>query len=375
MGWKTMKIRIVHVLYSFGLGGLEGMVAGLINNMDADTFSHSICVLHDDLASFKKIRAGGASVYVIKRHFTHDPSVVIRMAALFRKIRPDIVRTYNWAGMEGIVAARLSDIKTVIHSEHGSGIVEAHRACRAIERRILLKNCAGIIAVSKAIQSWLVGYIRIGAEKVLYIPNGCDTSEFYPGKDAGSRRRSGITDGDIVIGSVGRLIGLKDHELLIRAFCKFAMTMKNVKLMIVGDGPLRKDLENLSEKLGIKERVIFTGNVTEISPFYRAMDIFALPSTSENVPNALLEAMSTALPVIATDVGDIGHMLDGGKCGIIVRPKDVDALASSLTQLVGHPDMAKDLGANARKRVENSFNIKNITDTYETLYKSLAKRP
>ena len=159
-----MKIRIVHVLYSFGLGGLEGMVAGLINNMDADTFSHSICVLHDDLASFKKIRAGGASVYVIKRHFTHDPSVVIRMAALFRKIRPDIVRTYNWAGMEGIVAARLSDIKTVIHSEHGSGIVEAHRACRAIERRILLKNCAGIIAVSKAIQSWLVGYIRIGAE-------------------------------------------------------------------------------------------------------------------------------------------------------------------------------------------------------------------
>ena len=370
-----MKIRIVHVLYSLGLGGLEGVVAGLVRGMDTEIFSHSICILENDLASLEKFNLSGVDVHIVKRHFRHDPTVVLRLVRVFGKLKPDIVATYNWAGMEGIVAARLCGIKNIVHSEHGLGTEEAlkKKRGRLLERRILLKCCVKVIAVSRAIQAWLIDKVKADGGKVICIPNGCDTSEFHPGKDLELRKRLGINDSDAVMGTVGSLIELKGHKELLEAFSRIARSRSGVRLMFVGDGPLRKDLEELSGKLGIKEKVIFAGRVMDVSPFYRAMDSYALSSFSEALPMALLEAMATALPIIATDVGDVKYMLGGGKGGIIVKPKDVDALESGMRYFLDHPDAARENGNFARKRAEVSFNIVKTKDAYEKLYKSLTE--
>jgi len=374
MGRQIMKIRIVHMLYSFGLGGLEGMIAGLINRMDRSIFSHSICVFCDELASLKKIDPGIAvDVHVIKRHFSHDPSVVIRLSGVLMKIRPDIVRTYNWAGMEGIVAAKLCGLRNIVHSEHGFDISEIYKQKkrRIAARRLLLKNCVKVIAVSKGLQRWLVEDVKVDSDKVAYIPNGCDISEFYPGKDAEVRRKLGIREDDIVVGTVGSLVELKDQKSLIEAFGRLAGPRNNIKLMLVGDGPMRNELERLSRAAGVKEKTIFTGRVTGPASFYRAMDIFALPSLSENMPNVLLQAMATGLPVIATDVGDVGHILDGEERGIIVKPKDIDAMEQGIKLFLDHPELGKDMGSAARKRIEEAFDILRIKNAYEKLYESI----
>lgn len=368
-----MKIHISHVLYSFGLGGLEGMIASLINSMDAALFSHSICVLHDDLASLKKLNARDVDVHVVKRHFRHDPSTVVRLARILGKLKPDIVRTYNWTGVEGILAAKLSGMKTIVHSEHGFDIEEA---CKKIRRRILIRKlllryCARIISVSKNLREWLIEDVGIAKGRVIYIPNGCDIIEYCPGRDIELRRRFNIGDNDTVIGTVGNLKAVKDQQSLLEAFGKVAMSRKDIKLMLVGEGPLRKDLEALAGKIGIKEKTIFAGSVPDTACFYRAMDIFTLPSVSENMPNVLLQAMATALPIIATDVGDVRHMLEDGRGGTIIKPKDSNALEKSIRDCLDHLDLAQARGRFARNTVERLFDINKIKDDYEKLYKSL----
>ena len=369
-----MKIRIAHVLYSFGIGGLEGVLAELINRMDPGVFSHVIYIFSNDASSLNKIKREGVELRVIRRFFPHDPSTIIRLAIALKKSKPDIVRTYNWAGMEGIVAARLAGISNIIHSEHGFDIAEIYKKKnrRIIARRILLNKCVKVIAVSKGLQEWLVGDVNVDAGKVVYIPNGCDTVCFRPGKDLELRRSLGISDADTVIGTVGSLVALKDQRSLIEAFVRVAGSRNDVRLMIVGEGPLRKELESFAGTADVKERMIFTGNVVDPEKYYRAMDIFVLPSLSENMPNVLLQAMATALPIVATDVGDVRHMLDGEKGGIIVSPKDVEALASGIKQFLAHPDAAKGKGVFARRRVEDEFSMTRIKDVYEKLYRSLS---
>jgi len=367
-----MKINIMHVLYSFGLGGLEGGIASLIDTMDQDRFSHSICVFKDDLASLKKIKSTNIKVYVVKRFFGNDPSLIFRLCAFLKRHRPDIVRTYNWAGVEGIIAARLCGIRAVIHSEHGFDIDEISRkkARRVLARRLVLPRCDRIIAVARSLQRWLIDDVGIKSERVAYIPNGCDVARFYPGKDAGLRRNLGIEDDEAVIGTVGSLTGLKDQKGLLEAFAKVSAGRHKLKLLIVGQGPLRKDLEALAKQLVVRECTVFTGAVAESAPYYRAMDIFVLPSISENMPNALLQAMATALPVIATDVGDVRYMTDGEKGGMLVKPKDVLAIEKGIGYFLDDPAAAKDRGGFARKRVEQGFDIRDTAKKYESLYVS-----
>ena len=368
-----MKIHIMHILYSFGLGGLEGEIASLINKMDSATFTHSICVFSDELAALQKIKSPAVDVYSVKRRFRNDPSTISQLCTLLRKHQPDIVRTYNWTGVEGIIAAKLCGIKNIIHSEHGFALEEIfkRKRRRILARRFLFRYCAKIITVSQTFRRWLLDEVRVGGDRVVYIPNGCDLARFFPGKEVELRKSLGIKDNDIIIGTVGSLIELKNQKSLIEAFRNVIASYGNLKLMLVGEGPLRKELEMLVEKSGIKEETVFTGSVVEPAPFYRAMDIFVLPSLTENMPNTLLQAMATALPIIATDVGDIRYMLEGEKGGIVIKPKDIYALTSAIKYFLENPQASKERAAFGRARVENKFNISTTKVAYEALYKSV----
>lgn len=365
-----MKIYIMHVISSFNIGGLETVVANLINSMDNEKFSHSICVFSDQLTALKKINNKKIKTFIIKRNFGNDPSVIFRLARLLKKETPDIVRTYNWGGIEGVISARLSGIKCIIHSEHGSGIEEIRKGKRRriVARRMILKLCSRIIAVSRMLQKWLIEVVKIKEEKIIYIPNGCDINKFHPGKDSEKREILGLREDDVVVGCVGSLKELKDQETLIKGFGKIAKSYDNLKLMLVGSGPQEKYLISLAEKMDLKERIIFTGGVPEADSFYRMMNIFVLSSLSENCPNVLIEAMATGLPIIATDIGDVRYILGGEKGGIIIGTKDVDALADGIRFFLKNPYLAKEKGEFVRKRAESLFNLDSMVKRFESLY-------
>ncbi len=365
-----MKIHIAHVLYSFEVGGLENMLVNLINAMDCNRFSHSIYVFCNKVQALGKIKSGNASTIVVKRIFPNDPTIIFRLAHAIRKGKPDIVCTYNWSGIDGIIAAKSAGVKTIIHSEHGFNIGEIHRQKkrRILARRFLFKYCDKVITVSKTLERWLTEIVGIEDAKITYIPNACDTNKFFPGKELEKRKKWGIGEDDIVIGTVGSLKELKNQKTLIEAFTQISRT--DLKLLIVGDGPERERLEDLTSSLGAKDKIIFTGIVSDTACFYRAMDIFVLPSLAENAPSALLEAMATGLPIIATDVGDVRYMLDDTKGGIIVRPKDARAITDGINCFLDRPSLAKEKSNFVRKRVKELFDLDRMIKTYEKLYLS-----
>lgn len=370
-------IHIAHVLYSFDVGGLEGQLASLIDHMDSGKFSHSICLFSERTAALARIRNKDVKVHMIKRNFSNDPTVIFRLAGLLKRIRPDIVRTYNWGGMEGVIAAKLAGIGAIAHSEHGFDIEEIYKrkSRRVLLRRSVLRACDKIVAVSRYLENWLINDVKVPRDKIMLIPNGYDADIFFPGKDMERRRALGIKDDELVIGAVGALKELKNQRCLISAFAGLARGRGDLRLLLVGEGPLRKDLEALAMREGIAEKTIFMGEVSKPASIYKAMDIFALPSLSENAPNALLEAMATGLAIVATDVGDVKYMLDEGRCGIVVKAGDVCGLQNGIKYFLEDPSRIQAKGHAAASRAKEAFDIKKIKGIYEDLFVSLAAIP
>lgn len=364
----------MHVLYSFDFGGLETCVANLINHTASDRFSHSLCVFSSKLSALEKIKNKALKTFVIKRNFKHDLSLFFRLAQLLRKEKPDILATYNWGAIEGILAAKGNGVRGVIHSEHGFDMEEVfeRKRRRVLARRILTRFCDNVVTVSKALQKWLIENVQVDENKVQYIPNACDPEHFYPGKNPEKRKALGINESDFVIGTVGALKELKDQATLLKAFARVVRFNPHVRLILIGEGSEQEHLENLSEDLGVKDKMLIISNVSDPAPFYRVLDLFVLPSLAENFPMALLEAMSSGLPIIATDVGDIPYMLDGNKGGVIIKPGDINALFDGIKLFLKNPEVAREKGSYVRTRAEDLFSIDQMVNRYESLYTSVA---
>jgi len=361
----------MHVVSTFNIGGLEMGIIDVISRLPKEKFSHSFCVFSEDLGAFKRLENQGVALFIIKRFFANDPSTIIRLIFLLRKERPDIVRTYNWGGVEGILAAKLSGINSlIIHSEHGFSIseVKKKKTRRILARRLLLKYCYKVIAVSRVLKEWLVKDVKIPENNIMCIPNGCDTVRFHPGREMLRRTALGIAENDIVIGNVGALKKIKGQDLLLRAFSVLTKKFENLKLLIIGEGPERNYFHCLAVELGVENNVIFLGETVETEVFYRVMDIFILSSLSEAMPHVLLEAMSTSLPIIATDVGDVRSMLGESEAAIMVNPGDVDALTRSVEYFLSNNIVDKKVVSFLRQKVEADFSIDKMVDSYINLY-------
>ena len=365
-----MKIHVMHVLYNFGIGGLEKRLAVLLNKMDRDVFSHSVCVFNDNYEAKQYVENEKVRYFTLKKGRGNDLALIFKLRALFAKEKPDIIRTYNWGGVDGIIAACLIGKPVLIHSEHGFNLdeIKIKKRRRIYARKLLLNRADKVIVVGKVSKDWLVNDVRIEKGKVVYIPNGCDLSEFSPQVNDGARTRLGIEKDDFVIGSVGALKGLKDQETLIRAFGEASEGFNNMKLLLVGDGPQRDYLGTLARDLKIEEKVIFAGFMDKVAAAYQCMDIFALPSLSENCPNVILEAMATGLPIIATDVGDIRNMVGGERGGILTGVQDVHATKDAISSFFNNPEIRRKKGEFVRRRAEELFSIETMVEAYEKLF-------
>lgn len=371
------KTRILHILYSFDPGGIESGIASLINHMPPGEFEHSICVFSQKLGALEKIAPDRKpEIFVCKRFFRNDPSLVFRVMHLIGKKRPDIVATYNWGGMEGTLAALLCRVKGVVHAEHGFNLDEltGPKKRRILVRKYLLPRCGKIVSASKNLRNWLVGTVGLDANKVLHIPNGCDLKLFYPGKDLQKRKELGIGENDTVVGTVGSLKELKNPSALLRVFSEIIPSNPRLKLLFVGDGPQKKELIATAAQRGVSERLIITGNATDPAPYYRAMDIFVLPSLSEQSPSVIAEAMASGLPVVATDVGDVREMLGGDEGGIVIAPRDDQGMAQGIRRFLREPDLAAKKAKFARRRAEGLFGIDRMINSYLSLYREVLTR-
>jgi len=233
---------------------------------------------------------------------------------------------------------------------------------------ILEKMTKEITAISSATVDALVQYENFSRKRIRLVYNGLDDSEYRHQDGKIIRAKYHIPDNDFVLGTVARLDPIKNQKMMIHALASVMEQHDNIKLMIIGDGPERKNLENLTKAMGLEKTVIFTGFRTDVHLFYPAMDIFLLTSFSEGTSMTLIEAMASSLPCIVTDVGGNPEIVEHGKTGIVIPSDRSDLLAESICSLIGDSGRRVKMGASARLRYEGNYTIDKMVSAYQALY-------
>jgi sugar transferase (PEP-CTERM/EpsH1 system associated) len=291
------------------------------------------------------------------------------MSRELRRFRPCVVHTRNWAGIDGILAARMAGIRTVLHGEHGWDVGDLHGTSRRrrILRRFLSGFTAGFTCVSRHIASWLNETVRIRCP-LTQIYNGVDTGLFRPGADGGEvRQELGIPPGALLVGHVGRLVAVKNHDGLFRAFDLVRRELDHTMLVCIGQGPRESELRGLA---GPGVRML--GDRADVARLLRALDLFVLPSLNEGISNTILEAMATGLPVVATDVGGNSELVADGATGTLVPLEDEDGLARAIRSYLVDDGRRREHGERARETVLARFGLDRMVRSYEGLWRDCA---
>ena len=361
-------IRVAHVLHAFGFGGLEKGIATLIRHGSAD-FEHLILCLAKTGESESLLPYG---TQLLELHKKEGSSLrfFVDLSRKLRALKPDVVHTRNWGGIDGVIAANLAGMRRcVVQGEHGWGMEDAFgkSAKRVWIRRLLSLGVREFTCVSKQMESWLQGEVKVFAP-VSQIYNGIDTSLFSPeGKKAALRHELGLKASTKLIGSIGRLDPIKDHVGLIQAFQEVHQSCPDCALIIVGNGPERERLEAMSTP-----GVYFLGARYEVAQILRDMDIFALASINEGISNTILEAMATGLPVVSTNVGGTPELITHEYNGLLAEPRDHGQLASYLLTYLQAPAMRAEHGQHNRRITQERFSIEAMVQGYELVWSRIS---
>jgi len=372
-----MPIRILHVVDTWAVGGLQNGLANLIERMDMAHFEHVVCAMRPvDGPNAQRAPAGRTRVIGISREESSPRFQAPALTRKIREIKPDIVHTRNWGTFEGLLAARWVGGCARVHSEHGidwdSTAKESWR--RILCRRLAFQLADRVLSVSYQLRDLHARRTRFPARKIEVIHNGVDSRRFSPDPAVRLRVRRdlGISDGEFSIGCVGNLIPVKDHLTLLRAIGGFAQSGRPWRLLVAGAGPELPALTKFVDAHpGWKDRVVFLGNSSSVPELLNALDVYVLSSLTEGISNALLEAMATGLPVVVTATGGNPEVVVGGDSGLLFPVGDDARLTEHLLALEARSDWRLELGQRALRRVRDEFSIDSMVRKYEELYESL----
>lgn len=370
-------LHVLCVLHSLGMGGMENGVVNLLNRADPDRFRFTLALLEKPRAMLDRVERPGVDVVSIRRRWGNDPLVPAQLYALCRRIRPDVVHTRAFSAIEGLPAARLAGVRGVVHSEHGRDVDEAHRMKprRAFWRGQMYRFADRVVTVSEELRASILSEVRVQPGKVRCIANGVDLRRFDGRRSRERiRRELGIPAEARVVGTVGRHDPVKDYPTLLRAFAAVASNAPDARLVFCGDGPVNGDLRRLAAELRIADRTVFTGFRDDVPDVLSAMDVFALPSVTEGMSNAVLEAMASRLPTVATRVGGNGELVIHGVTGTLVPCTAPERFADALAPLVADPAASVRMGAAARRRAEERFSLDGMVRAYESMYEAVGRR-
>ena len=314
---------VAHVLHRFDTGGLENGVVNLINRMPAERFRHAVIALTEITEFSRRIERNDVQLIALNKPPGQGLWMFPRMRSLLRDLQPAIVHTRNLGALEMAAPAAWAGVPVRIHGEHGWDINDPDGRSRKfrLTRRLYRPFVHHYVALSRHLERYLVDHIGVAPQRVAQLYNGVDAQRFQP---RGAERRpiagSPFALPELwLVGTVGRLSPIKDQVMLARAFVR-ALALapearQRLRLVIVGDGPLRAEVEQVLVDAGVGDLAWFAGDRKDVPDVMRGLDAFALPSLAEGISNTILEAMASALPVVATQVGGNAELLADGVTG------------------------------------------------------------
>ena len=362
---------IVHVLSSYGVGGQERVALDLAIGQKARGHEVSVISLAapPDGAMAQEFAAAGIAVGRVAKRGGLDPTLVPRLVRALRERRADVVHTHNPLPLiYGAPAARLARA-AAIHTKHGMNPGgSAHR----LLRRTAARFTHAFVAVSDTTAAQAVAQDDSAPAKLHTIPNGIRLDRYAPDPEARAAARVELGLGDAwVVGTVGRLDAAKNQIMLVRAMAP--MLSSRVRLVIVGEGDTRRDLEAAIAKLPDPRWVVLTGRRMDVPKLIHAFDVFALSSETEGLPLVVPEAMAAGLPIVTTGVGGLPSVVDDQLTGLVV-PVNEAAMHAALANLEADRDRARAMGAEARTAALSRFSYDRMVDAYLVLYQRYARR-
>lgn len=376
---KKQVPLVAHIIYRLDYGGLENGLVNIINNLPADRYRHVIICLTTYSDFRKRIKRDDVEVYALNKKEGKDVACYGRMWKLLRKLSPEIVHTRNLGTQDSCIVAMLAGVPIRIHGEHGRDTYDLDGS--SWKYNVLRKFCRLFIhryvPMSIDLATWLHEIVGVPERKIVHIYNGVDSKRFHPPKSGRERlpKKNFVDKDDIVIGFVGRMETVKDPLMLVRAFIFLQEAAsdeaKKLKLVLVGDGALRGEIEKLLESGRIEDRVWLAGARDDVDKLYRCFDIFVLPSIAEGISNTILEAMASGLPVVATAVGGSPELVKNKHNGMLVRVSYPAEMAEALLQYVRHPELIEQHGRAARERAEEEFSLQSMVNQYLALYDTM----
>ena len=381
------KIRVLRVVGRLNVGGPSIHVVNLAAGLDPDRFEHLLVIGRESRAE------GSMLEYALSRNVwphrieeivtafslgLRDAIALKRLFSLMRRYRPHIVHTHTAkAGLLGRVAARLAGVPIVVHTFHGHVLhgyygPAQNWALRKMERMLAWLSDR-LVTVSEQVKKDLIEYEVARADRIAVIPLGLVLEPFLNAQSQHGefRRELGLRDEDKLVGIVGRIFPIKNHALFLEAAARIAAADPAARFVVVGDGSLRSALEKQARQLGIEKQVLFLGWRSDLARIYADLDVLVVSSNNEGTPLSAIEAMAASCPVVATRVGGVPDLIRDGENGRLVPPRDADAIATAVLELLGDGEAARRIGHNAMISARERFDVKRLINDIDHLYREL----
>ena len=378
---------VVHLIYRLDFGGLENLMVERINRMPADRYRHAVVCLTDYTDFAKRITKPGVSLHALHKQTGLSLATHVELWRLLRQLRPTVLHTYNLSAIEYAPVGLLAGVPVRINGAHGRDAADPNGTNRKhnVLRRLMVPFYDCCYANSANMLAWSRKVIGVPEQKSRLLANGIDAEKFHPPHTNG-----GAYDDEAalpaaifgpnytVIGTVGRVQDVKDHASLVDAFSRLREMLPaqraNLRLAIIGDGPLLPALRAQVAAAGLDDIVWLPGARSDVAEILRGLSVFALPSIAEGTPGAALEAMASGLPVVGTAVGGIPEVIDHGVTGQVVPPSDPAAMAAAIGIYVVAPELARHHGTAGRERVHQRYSMAAMVAGYMSLYDAICQR-
>lgn len=372
---------VAHIVYRFDTGGLENGVVNLINRMT--DWRHVVIALTECVPGFcQRVHNLDAQFVSLHKAPGHGVKLYPALVRELRRLQPQVVHTRNLAALEMQPAAWWAGVPWRVHGEHGRDTEDPHGTVKRFQwmRRGYGRFVHHWVALSRDLQGYLCNTVGVAPARVTQIFNGVDDQRFQAPATRQALPGCPFTDpGLCLVGTVGRMQTVKAQPLLVQAFVQALQQQPalqhTLRLVLVGDGPLRAECQALLQAAGVAHLAWLPGERSDIPQVMRGLDLFVLPSLAEGISNTILEAMASGLPVVATAVGGNADLVANGHSGQIVPAGDPSALAAALARWGADARLRQQAGADGRRIIEARFSLDAMVQAYRGVYEQgLARR-
>lgn len=367
------KVKVLHILEWFEIGGgMEKITAEIACGLDRDKYDVEVWCVHRGGKFVEIVQQKKIPVRVLNIATYYNPFNILKLAKAFRAAKPDIIHTHGYfAATIGRIAAKIAGVPICINHVHSAYWEYTSR--NLFIERFLSQATSKIICVSDHVRNFVINHEKIDPSKVEVIYNGI-SFPLIPSREQ-ARQAFNAVEGDVIITTVASLFENKGHKVLLKALSLVSDQGKNFKCWIIGEGPMEKELKELTQQLKLASKVFFWGVREDVGRFLSASDIFVLASIQrEGLPISVLEAWAFQVPVITTKVGGLPEIIEDQINGLLIAPNDPVLLAAAISGLIDdQPKRIRFTQAGIIKFKEQ-FDVQLMVSRIEDLYQECLKK-